>query len=197
MNPYKSQRSRFIINPRFQYRFIAMFIAVSIAMSAAILTFAWTSYSSFTSKLAQKQNEMSLYTDMVNEFMESGVTVFWVPQEFKKEFFIKLVAFTALLSLAIVLIAILISHRIAGPLFRLNNFMLAVSEDQPVPHLRFRDKDEFQNLAESFNKCVERLASKYDEEQKIKTKLVEELKSCLDQTEVKTSLQQVLDKYRL
>ncbi|MBN2145229.1 MAG: hypothetical protein JW774_11460, partial [Candidatus Aureabacteria bacterium] len=94
MNPYKSQRSRFIINPRFQYRLIGLFMAVSILMSAAILTFAWTSYTSFTSKLAQKQNEMSLYTEMVNEFMESGVTVFWVPQEFKKDFFIKLLAFT-------------------------------------------------------------------------------------------------------
>ncbi|MBN2145126.1 MAG: hypothetical protein JW774_10925, partial [Candidatus Aureabacteria bacterium] len=132
-----------------------------------------------------------------NEFMESGVTVFWVPQEFKKDFFIKLLAFTALLSLAIVLLGVLISHRIAGPLFRLNNCMLAVSEDHAVPHLRFRDKDEFQNLAESFNKCVERLNVKFEEEKSSKLKLIEEVKDCINQKELKTSLLQVLDQYKL
>ncbi len=160
MGQNKYKRSRFIINPQFQYRLIALFFAVSLVMSGAILAFAWKSYSSFTSKLQEKQTQMGLYTEMVNEYVEKDVTVFWVPKEFKREFLWKLLGFTLLLSLAVIFLGVFVSHRIAGPLHRLNRFMLDIAEGKAVPELRFRDHDEFMHMAESFNKCVHALASK-------------------------------------
>jgi len=106
---------------------------------------------------------MGIYTEIVNEYDEKDVTVFWVPKEFKQEFLWELLIFTLLLSIAMIFLGVFISHRIAGPLHRLNHCMLDVAVGKTVPILRFRDHDEFPNLAESFNKCMYTLTSKLAE----------------------------------
>ena len=55
----------------------------------------------------------------------------------------------ALLSLAgIFLYAILLSNRIAGPLYRINAILRALIEDRDPPVVKFRDEDYFQSTAE-------------------------------------------------
>jgi methyl-accepting chemotaxis protein len=51
------------------------------------------------------------------------------------------------------------SHRIAGPLHNLNNRMkqIAAGEGSDSSPLRFRQKDQFQELAENFNAMMAKL----------------------------------------
>ena len=44
-----------------------------------------------------------------------------------------------------------ISHRVAGPLFRLHGEMLRTARGGEVKHLKFRDGDYFGELAEAYN----------------------------------------------
>ena len=157
MSKRKYKRSRLLINPEFQYKLIAIFVVVSILMSLFIVAFAWQSYNSFVSDLNEKGTELSLYTDMVNEFMEPGAQVFWVPAEYKTQITIRLLGLTSVLAIVVIILGVFISHRIAGPLHRLNNSFLSIASGKVASNLRFRDHDEFQHLAESFNKCVEQL----------------------------------------
>ena len=193
------KRKRWIINPSFQYRFIGIFIVVSILMSLFIVSFSWQTYASFSKELSQKETKMSLYTDLVNEYVEPGATVFWVPKETKRQVLVKLFAFTAFISLFVLILGIIISHRIAGPLHRLNNSLLAVSRDEPVPQLKFRDKDEFQILADSFNKCITRLKGKYEtlkNDEGILIKDLETVLSVIKDESIKNQIQERIDQFK-
>lgn len=58
-----------------------------------------------------------------------------------------------------VLDTIKLSHRFAGPIYRLRQCIRGIAEGGPVPRLKFRDFDFWHGLAEDFNKMTERLCS--------------------------------------
>ena len=64
----------------------------------------------------------------------------------------------ALLSLAgIFLYAIFFSHRIAGPLYRINSILRALIEDREPPVVKFRDSDYFQPTADLLEELSEKM----------------------------------------
>ena len=64
----------------------------------------------------------------------------------------------ALLSLAgIFLYAIFFSHRIAGPLYRINTILRALIEDREPPVVKFRDDDYFQSTAALLKELSEKM----------------------------------------
>ena len=66
----------------------------------------------------------------------------------------------ALLSLAgIFLYAIFFSHRIAGPLYRINAILRALIEDRDPPVVKFRDDDYFQPTAALLKELSEKMHS--------------------------------------
>jgi len=66
----------------------------------------------------------------------------------------------ALLSLAgIFLYAIFFSHRIAGPVYRINAILRALIEDRDPPVVKFRDDDYFQPTAALLKELSEKLRS--------------------------------------
>lgn len=65
---------------------------------------------------------------------------------------------TALLSLAgIFFYAILFSHRVAGPLYRINAILRALLEDREPPVVKFRDGDYFQPTAVLLKELSEKM----------------------------------------
>jgi hypothetical protein len=66
----------------------------------------------------------------------------------------------ALLSLAgIFLYAIFFSHKIAGPLYRINEILRALIEDRDPPVVKFRDDDYFQPTADLLKELSEKMRS--------------------------------------
>ncbi|MHB1041127.1 MAG: hypothetical protein ACYC34_12475, partial [Desulfobacteria bacterium] len=64
----------------------------------------------------------------------------------------------ALLSLAgIFLYAIFFSHRIAGPVYRINAILRALIEDREPPVVKFRDGDYFQPTADLLEELSEKM----------------------------------------
>ena len=58
-----------------------------------------------------------------------------------------------------VLDTIKMSHRFAGPIYRLRQVILEIAEGNPPPRLKFRDFDFWKGLADDFNRMVDRLNS--------------------------------------
>ncbi|MFA6149537.1 MAG: hypothetical protein WC899_15175 [bacterium] len=64
----------------------------------------------------------------------------------------------AILSLAgIFLYAIFFSHRIAGPVYRINSILRALIEDREPPVVKFRDSDYFQPTADLLEELSEKM----------------------------------------
>jgi hypothetical protein len=53
-----------------------------------------------------------------------------------------------------------LSHRFAGPIYRLRQTIRSLAEGEPFKPLRFRDFDFWQGLADDFNKMVEQVAGR-------------------------------------
>ena len=59
---------------------------------------------------------------------------------------------SALIFIILMIGGIMLSHRIAGPLYRLQKHMVDISEGQTIKDVKFRKNDYFPELAEAFNK---------------------------------------------
>ena len=65
---------------------------------------------------------------------------------------------TSVVMLVILGIATLvITHRVAGPLYRVKKHLLDVAEGKTTVDIKFRDKDYFQDLVVSINLVIERI----------------------------------------
>lgn len=59
------------------------------------------------------------------------------------------------------LISIFMSHRIAGPLFKLRKFFAQAKEGDLSPNLQFRKADHFPELAKEYNEMMEGIANRF------------------------------------
>ena len=58
--------------------------------------------------------------------------------------------------------SIKLSHRFAGPIYRLRTTIRSIAEGNPAPQLKFRKTDYWHDLAEDFNTMVQRLSKGTD-----------------------------------
>ena len=76
----------------------------------------------------------------------------------------------------IALISFRISHKIAGPIYRVRGVLESVATgDYDIPSVRMRKHDEFQELAEDLNKMISSLRERRDQAQNISNTLLKDL----------------------
>ncbi|HVJ63953.1 MAG TPA: hypothetical protein VM901_01725 [Bdellovibrionota bacterium] len=135
----RNRRTRFLINPEFQFRFLA-FQIVSSLITVGVFFFA-NSY--FFSKMKEAGQAVGLHENHV--FFK-----FVQHQELAMNWIFIVAAFitTALLAL----VGIIYSHKIAGPLYNLQRYLQEYTFKRRVDKpLKFRDHDFFPEIAEDFN----------------------------------------------
>lgn len=59
--------------------------------------------------------------------------------------------------------SIKLSHRFAGPIYRLRKTIRTIADGKPIPRLKFRDADYWHGLADDFNTMVQRLSEGADD----------------------------------
>jgi methyl-accepting chemotaxis protein len=142
-----NRRKTYLINPRFQWRFIGFMAAVSLLAIFML----------FMSKIlffrTMEQEALSIgrtrdnpYFDFLGEQKASLSKVYF--------------AVSALVFVLMVGLGILYSHRIVGPLHNLNNKMRRIANGEEMSSVSFRRRDQFQELAESFNAMIAKLKNR-------------------------------------
>ena len=139
-----NRRKVYLINPRFQWRFIGFMAAVAL-LAIAIL---FLSNVLFFRAMHQEALAVGLtpdnpYFDFLAEQQSSLTRVYLA---------VSAVAFVVMIGLGI-----LYSHRIAGPLHHLNNRMKQIAQSGDPAPVNFRRSDQFRELAESFNAMIAKL----------------------------------------
>lgn len=139
-----NRRKVYLINPRFQWRFIGFMAAVSLlAISILFLSNVLFFRNMHAEAIAVGLAPDNPYFDFLREQQTSLSTVY---------FGVSAVAFVVMMALGI-----FYSHRIAGPLHHLNSRMRQIAGGSAPTPVQFRRKDQFQELAESFNAMLARL----------------------------------------
>lgn len=128
------KRSTFLIDPKFQLKFS---IVISIMFILGSLIYAFVVY--------------DFISDLGNQYAltKLGVT------EAAKSFLIFLIPFQFLLTALVILTSIFLTHKVAGPLYKLKNHLLHIREGDPITPLEFRTGDNFQDVADEVSLFLE------------------------------------------
>lgn len=130
----------YMINPEFQWRFMS-YVILTVVMSVSIIFL--SNYFFFEGFIA-KGEELGLPKDhsffiLIKEQREAMTRIFF--------------GVSAIISVIIGFWGLFFSHRIAGPLYRLNLYFreAAVDKDSKLRPLFFRENDFFQEIPDSIN----------------------------------------------
>ena len=142
--PPINRRKIYLLNPRFQWRFIGFMAAVSL-LAISIL---FVSNVLFFRNMKQDALAVGLapdnpYFDFLAE-QKSSLSLLY--------FGVSAVAFVLMVGLGV-----LYSHRIVGPLHHLNTRMKEIADGAEPTPVNFRQTDQFQELASNFNAMIARL----------------------------------------
>ncbi len=137
-NQNAKARRNYLINPGFQWSMIRYAVLISILNSSIF----FLAGSEIFGRLVDAGIRRNLGAD--SDYFQV------ILQE--KSRLILIFGLTGFLSVCLITIfGIVISHRIAGPLYRLSRYLRNEDPTKPLPELRFREKDFFQDLARDFN----------------------------------------------
>ena len=127
------KRRIYLINPRFQLKF-SLFISILIV--GVMLIYPYTLYQIIERLISQSELQASL--------LESK----------REALMITLVAWQFGYTLLVFIVCIFFSHKIAGPLFKLNKHLNKITRNEEVETIAFRKGDYFHEIADSFNEAV-------------------------------------------
>lgn len=151
----KNQRKVYLINPNFQLRVTLYFIGLAvlnIAIFYGCIRYFFNIFQSKGIEVGIPKNHV--FFMFIDDQVAQMNTVFIV---------------SAIITVALLLIAgILISHRIAGPMYRLNNDLRQMAENKELKTLKFRKKDFFQEIPEAFNLVVDSFDEEKGKEEPLK-----------------------------
>jgi methyl-accepting chemotaxis protein len=140
----ENRRRTYLINPRFQWRFIGFMATVSLLAISML----------FVSNLL-------FFRNMEQEALAVGLTrdnpYFDFLQEQKSALSTLYFAVSGLVFVLMMGLGILYSHRIAGPLYHLDRKMRRIASGEEPSPVTFRRRDQFAELAASFNAMIGKL----------------------------------------
>jgi len=131
------KRSIYIINPKFQFR-VAFFVCIIVCFIT--LAYGWT--------ILDLINTFSAYLGQQDPKAIESIAR-------KKNALILLLGGFQIGFLGLTFVAcLIISHQIAGPMYKLKLFLKAIREEDKVGTLYFRKKDFFHDVADSVNETM-------------------------------------------
>ena len=139
------KRRNYLINPKFQIRF-AFYISTWILALSSI----------FPLLLNQT---FTLLADQVTS-LPGGPEIQQI-MEAKKQLLVGLITIEAVFFCVVAALSIFVSHRIAGPIYKLNEYLKEGARTGELkPDLHFRADDHFKEVAENYNAMVAAVSQK-------------------------------------
>jgi len=144
------RRKQFLINKAFQIKYTVIIAVIGIVIAVLWGTLFYKASKENSQQmlmLVQVDPNLSSMTDIIKEKLASE----------DNKIMLYLVAFVIAIFLSLVIWGILITHRIAGPIFIISRYVDSIT-DGKIPETRpLRKKDELKEFFEKFNKMLESL----------------------------------------
>jgi methyl-accepting chemotaxis protein len=134
------KRSIYLINPGFQLKF--SFFVSSLVFIPSLLY------------------PLTIY-QLINMIVEQFPDLMGKLQANKSELIMLLIAWQLAFTGMVFIICIFQSHKIAGPMYKLKNYLDDVIKGGNPGHLFFRKGDNFQDIADDFNQAFSAIQEKY------------------------------------
>jgi len=145
--PTAFKRRQYYIKKDFQTRFIAKFVLILVA--GGILSVALTFLNNQGSLTAVYANSKLTIQNTSLAIMPSVV-------------FTTLIT-TLALGLVVIVVTLLVSHKIAGPMFRFEKDINRIAQGDFKSRIRIRKGDQFQEMALALNQMIESIAGRLND----------------------------------
>ncbi len=145
--PMSKQRKIYLINPHFQMRFVAFSIVSSLVVILLVVGMQYYFFNHYQSLGVQNG-------------IPSDHIFFEFLREQRNFITIAMVILAGIITVVQVALGVLFSHRVAGPLYRMNKHMQDVAAGSDQLHCQFRKNDYFPELAENFNAMISKMERK-------------------------------------
>lgn len=174
-------KRKYLINNSFQVKYIAYIVLASTLISGIL---GWFIYNE-----ARKNSEiLEIQAIAINPDLVEGLS------KEDNKVLMAVAAFVLFQALGILIFALMLTHRIAGPLFRVELYLKALADLKVVPVRSFRKSDEFKYLADQMTNVNDALRTSAQKDLTILTSL----RSALGEngelpTELKSQLQTAIE----
>ncbi len=128
------KRSIFLIDPKFQIKFSLLVCSLIFLSSLIYPLLLWDFFNEISTR----------YGDAASKIMTS-----------RNDFLIFLVTIQIIFTLLVFVLFIFLTHKIAGPLYKLKSHLNKIREGNPISPLTFRDGDHFNDVAEEVTLFLE------------------------------------------
>jgi methyl-accepting chemotaxis protein len=134
------KRNIFLIDPKFQVKFSLLICGIAAASSLAYPIIIYELIQEFAKKAPQYKDQMVALQDNL---------------------LIYLSIFQFIYIIGIFIAFIYLTHRIAGPMYKLKNFLRNISDGNAPEKLFFRSGDYFKEVADEYNLAIEALEKRH------------------------------------
>jgi methyl-accepting chemotaxis protein len=142
------KRTIYVIDESFQLKYSLLFALTGLLVSALVGVVVYGYSMAHDNVLLVSGLEQS--PDMVSFFHDQH-----------KILLVKIITLSAIITLFLFLMGLIVTHRIAGPIFSIKRVMNQISENGDLnARVRLRKADEFKSLAEAFNGMMEKIIEK-------------------------------------
>lgn len=145
------KRRRFVVVKDLQFKFTFLFLIFVFAFLLLVLCTVWyTTWVSLSPQTVFSERELH------RSFVELSQRIFWLS-----------LGFFGVGGILGVILGILFTHRIAGPLYRIRRDMEAVLEGEEVTPITLRKKDELKEFATDFTRVLDLIERLRGERKKV------------------------------
>lgn len=165
------KRRKYLINRNIQLRYMGM---VSVLIAIMCIVSVWTAYVTMWASYSELVGDHPM---LYAKFIEMNRLL--------------LVRFSVVLGAGIflsILITLFISHRIAGPMYRLEKILGEIAGGRLPRKANLRKKDEFKELASAINSAIGRLETITDENIQAVSRVNKMLEGGADKSNIKAEL---------
>lgn len=139
------KRNIFLINPKFQLKF-SLFVTLMVVVLTSVYPF--------------------VIFHMVEKFIEMSPENQAGFASVREGLIIVLTIFQVLFAFGVFLGFIYLTHRIAGPMYKLQSFLKNIADGNPPERLFFRKGDYFQEIPEHFNDAFNKVSQRHHNDSK-------------------------------
>jgi methyl-accepting chemotaxis protein len=164
MSVPKYRRKNYLVDKGFQYRFVASFLVLIIislfVFTAGMVSYYWIRYMAGENVFAEFiyiQKQVRVKTE---EGQAVGTRSEMQPPINRLELILPPILINNLVIMVIItVIGLFYSHRIAGPVFRIEQDLSRVLDGETGVRIRLRKKDALKSLANKINQLIEKSES--------------------------------------
>jgi hypothetical protein len=138
----KDLRKTYVVDKAFQYKFIVILIAVLTVFAVVFMMGLWLQFRTLPTFIATEMRvDSTSLTDTLSDFYVNVA-------------FVAIGAYALTVALCFGL-GLILSNRAAGPMYRLVNFLKTNAGQKEISPLKFRDDDDFLQVAKSVNEFLD------------------------------------------